>query len=127
MQGHLEDFLRLLGNRWYHQRSNLHCMNVENAAKSTRALTPEAAAFAAQLRAERARAQMSQGDLSQASGIGQHTILRLENGQRVMDTFQLSALCKALGISITTFVMRAEEALAEERANNTQKRSARRA
>lgn len=102
-------------------------MDVENTPRNSRLRTPEAAAFAAQLRAERAAAGMSQDDLAKASGIGKHTILRIENGQRVMDTAQLGDICRALGITIATFAMRAEERLQSERDDRGSGRSARRA
>ena len=86
-------------------------MSMSNQPSNGRRRTPEAEAFAAQLRAERAAQGLTQDELSKRSGIGKQTILRIENGQRVMDTAQLGDLCRALGISIITFVMRAEERL----------------
>jgi transcriptional regulator with XRE-family HTH domain len=83
------------------------------AGKKPRDRTPEAMAFAAQLRAERGAAKLSQAELAKMSGIGHSTLVRLENGTRVMDTAQLGALCRALGISLTTFAMRADERLRE--------------
>lgn len=90
-------------------------MDVEKTAGNRRKRTPEADAFAAQLRAERAAAGLTQNDLSKRSGIGVQTIFRIENGDRVMDTSQLGALVKALDISIATFAARAEERLQAER------------
>ena len=73
------------------------------------------AAFAAQLRAERAAAGMNQAELGSAAGLSKQTILRFENGSRVMDTAQLADICRALGITIVDFVIGAEQRLARER------------
>jgi transcriptional regulator with XRE-family HTH domain len=90
-------------------------MTTEQTAGSTaRDRTPEAMAFAAQLRAERAAAGMSQDDLVEATGISKSAIARIETGVRVMDTAQLGKFCRALGISIATFAMRADERMRAE-------------
>lgn len=90
-------------------------MDVNNSHATGRKRTPEAAAFAAQLRAERAVAGMSQDELAKRTGISASTILRLEAGSRVMDTAQLGAICRALGITIGTFAIRAEGRMLAER------------
>ena len=97
---------------------------MSNPSQNGRRRTPEAEAFAAQLRAERAAQGLTQDELSKRSGIGKQTILRIENGQRVMDTAQLGDLCRALGISIITFVMRAEERLQQEQGAGRRERQA---
>lgn len=89
-------------------------MTVNNPSTNGRRRNPEAEAFAAQLRAERAAQDMTQDELAKRSGVGKHTILRIENGQRVMDTAQLGDLCRGLGVSLYEFVMRAEERLQAE-------------
>ena len=66
------------------------------------------AAFAEQMRAERAAARISQADLSKRTTISLSTIKRLEMNEREMDTDQLARICAALGVSIVDFVMRAE-------------------
>ena len=90
-------------------------MDVNSSHATGRKRTPEAAAFAAQLRAERAVANMSQDELAKRTGISKSTILRLEAGTRVMDTAQLGAICRALGITIGTFAIRAEGRMLAER------------
>lgn len=89
-------------------------MGMESSQSTGRKRTPEAAAFAAQMRAERAVAGMSQDELASRTGISKSTILRLESGARVMDTAQLGAICRALGISLTTFATRAEERMRDD-------------
>lgn len=91
-------------------------MDVNSTQSTGRKRTPEAAAFADQLRAERAVAGMSQDELAKRTGISKSTILRLEAGSRVMDTAQLGEICRALGISIGTFAARAEQRLQDEAA-----------
>lgn len=74
--------------------------------------TPErsatSAVWAEQLRAERAAKRLSRADLAKASGVSSKAIQRLEENEREMDTDQLDRLCRALGITITDFVMRAD-------------------
>lgn len=84
-------------------------MSSEQSGANARKRTPEAAAFAAQLRAERAAIGMSQEDLAAASGVSHSAIARIETGVRVMDTAQLGAFCRALGLSLATFAIRADE------------------
>lgn len=86
-------------------------MDVDNNAKNARKRSPEADAFAAQLRAERAAANMSQDDLARATGVSKPTIARIETGVRVMDTTQLATFCRAFGITMGTFALRAESRL----------------
>lgn len=85
----------------------------QNAGQAARDRTPEALAFAAQLRAERAAVGMSQADLAAATGVSMSAIARIETGVRVMDTSQLGKFCRALGISLSTFVIRADERMRE--------------
>lgn len=77
--------------------------------------TPEALAFSAQLRAERAAAGISQAELSKRSGVSPSTILRIEQGQRAMDIPQMAAFCRALGVSMTEFATQAERRMRRER------------
>lgn len=95
---------------------------MENTHASARKASPEATAFAAQLRAERAAAGFSQDELAKRTGISKSTILRIEAGTRVMDTSQLGAICRALGITIGTFAGRAEERLQAELGASQQRR-----
>jgi Helix-turn-helix. len=66
------------------------------------------AAFAEQLRAERAARRLSRAELAKASGVSAKAIQRLEENEREMDTDQLGRLCAALGLSAIDFVTRAE-------------------
>lgn len=89
-------------------------MSSDHAGANARKRTPEAAAFAAQLRAERAAVGMSQEELAEVSGVSHSAIARIETGVRVMDTAQLGAFCKALGISLATFAIRADERMRQD-------------
>jgi transcriptional regulator with XRE-family HTH domain len=93
-------------------------------ASNARKRTPEATAFAAQLRAERAAADMSQDDLARLTGISKPTIARIETGVRVMDTSHLASFCKAFGITMSTFAIRAEERMRGIRRDPPQSRRA---
>lgn len=91
-------------------------MDMGNNAQA-RNLTSEA--FAATLRAERAALGLSQKDLYTAAKIPSSTYFRLESGERTMNTAQLGDICKALGMSITEFALRAEARRADlERARD---------
>ena len=56
---------------------------------------------------------MSQDDLVAATGISKSAIARIETGVRVMDTAQLGKFCRAFGISLATFAIRADERMRE--------------
>lgn len=102
-------------------------MTTDNpAGQPARERTPEALAFAAQLRAERAAVGMSQDDLVAATGISKSAIARIETGARVMDTAQLGKFCRAFGISIATFAIRADERMHAEAERSTRPGSRRR-
>jgi transcriptional regulator with XRE-family HTH domain len=90
-------------------------MDVTRRRPAAHERTPEALAFAAQLRAERAAAGMSQAELSKRSGVSPSTILRIEQGQRAMDIPQMAAFCRALGVSMTEFATQAERRMRRER------------
>lgn len=83
--------------------------------KKPRVLSPLSLAFAAQMRAERAAADLTQTQLASKAGMGRTTLIRIEAGERDMDTTQLAGLCRALGVSIVDFVSRAEERVAAGR------------
>ena len=112
------------------EQSLMDQRDVEPVAAKRSPRSPEAtaldAAFAAQLRAERAAAGLNQAELGKAAGLSKQTILRFENESRSMDTAQLADICRALGITIVDFVLGAEQRLARER-DAGQRRSERRA
>src|SRR3546814_5165246 len=59
------------------------------------------AAWADQLRAERAAKRLSRAELAKKSGVSAKSIQRFEENERVMDTNQLDFLCTALGVRVT--------------------------
>src|SRR3546814_9236872 len=81
------------------------------------------AAWAVQLRAERAAKRLSRAELAKKSGVSAKSIQRFEENERVMDTDQLDFLCAALGVRVTDFVMRAAERMPPEPQEDTQARS----
>ena len=68
-------------------------------------------AVAAQLRAERARADIKQTELAQRSGLSINTIQRLESGEREMKMSQLFAIASALGVDPGNFIDSAQAAM----------------
>lgn len=72
-------------------------------------------AVAAQLRAERAAANMTIADLVRASGVSKNALLNVLNGQRTADVSQLDAICRALGVRLLDLFTRAEERIAAGR------------
>lgn len=87
------------------------CMDM---AANARKRSPLTAALAAQLRAERAAAGLTQADLAKASGISRVQLARIEGGERTLDVAQAADIAKALGLTLVEFVQRAEERLDAE-------------
>lgn len=76
-------------------------------AANARQPSPMSEAVAAQIRAERAAANLTKDDVLKRAGISRTTYYKLESGERVLDVSQLAAICKVLGISITLLLERA--------------------
>lgn len=68
-------------------------------------------AVAAQVRAERAAAAMTQAEVYGAAGLSRSTYIRIESGAHVADTTQLARLCGTFGISMAEFFRRVENRL----------------
>jgi transcriptional regulator with XRE-family HTH domain len=60
-----------------------------------------------EIRAARARVNLSREALAAKSGISAKTIQRLENGERPADVLQMHALCEVFEIEITDLLGRA--------------------
>ena len=67
-------------------------------------------AIAAEIRAQRARANLTQAEVIERSGLGTSTYTRIEQGKRVPDVTQLWRICQALGVPPSELVARAERA-----------------
>lgn len=65
---------------------------------------PENWALAAHLRAERARANITQAELAKRSGLSVNTISRLETQEREMSVPQLLAIARGLRVDAGDFV-----------------------
>ena len=65
-------------------------------------------AVAAEIRAQRARAKLTQAEVIERSGLGASTYVRIEQGKRVPDVTQLWRICRALGVQPSELVARAE-------------------
>lgn len=65
-------------------------------------------AVGAELRAMRARRQLSRPALAALSGVAKTTIGRLESGARTASVRQLAALCAALNVGVGVLIARAE-------------------
>lgn len=70
--------------------------------------SPANKAIAAELRAVRARADMTQRQVYELAGISRSTYLRYENNERDITVDSLAAICKALGISVGDLIRNAE-------------------
>jgi transcriptional regulator with XRE-family HTH domain len=69
---------------------------------------------AAEIRAVRARAGLTQDELAERAGLGRQTYIRLEKGISVADISQLWRICEAIDddtLNLVTFVTRVEERL----------------
>ena len=75
-------------------------------------------AVAAHLRAERARAALTQQQLADITELAVNTIRRLEAGQRVMTLSQLVVIAQAVGVSPGEFLDAAQ--VAYERTRRTE-------
>lgn len=60
-----------------------------------------------EIRAARARLNLSRHTLASKSGISAKTIQRIENGERPADVVQMHVLCEVLGVEITDLLGRA--------------------
>lgn len=66
-------------------------------------------AVAAQVRAERAAAGLTQAEVIDRAGMARSTYLRIESGERVADVVQLDQIARALGIRLVVLIERAQE------------------
>lgn len=60
-----------------------------------------------EIRAARARLNLSREKLAELSGMSSKTIQRLESGERPADVTQMNALCEVFGESVVDLVGRA--------------------
>lgn len=74
-------------------------------------LSDLARAIAAQVKAERAAANLTQKDLGKAAGLSDSTVLRIENAQRSADVVDLERIARAVGIDLVELIQRAERRL----------------
>lgn len=82
-------------------------MNMDKKAANARQPSETSRAIAAQIRAERAAANMTKDDVLKAAGISRTTYYLLESGDRTLDVTQLANICKAIGISMSDLLERA--------------------
>lgn len=94
-------------------------MPMNNKASNARKETELSLAVAAQLRAERAVANMTIEELVKRSGVSKNSLLAVLNGKRTADVSQVDAIARALGVSLIEIFMRAEERVAAEQAHPT--------
>ena len=80
-------------------------------------------AVAAQLRAERAAAGMTQAEVYTKAGMKRSTYLRIEAGTRVADVMDLAKLTQAFGVKIPTLMERAESRIEKKQSNAKRKAS----
>lgn len=65
-------------------------------------------ALGRKLRRLRRARDMSQKSLAEEAGVGMRTLVRFENGERPMNSRQLYAFCRILGITPGQFVTEAQ-------------------
>lgn len=92
-----------------------------NKASNARKESDLSLAVAAQLRAERAIANMTVDELAKRSGVSKNSLLAVLNGKRTADVVQVERICRALGVRMIDLFVRAEARLAEEQAADTAK------
>lgn len=92
--------------------------------KSVNAATVSAmvAAVAEQLRAERAASGLTIDALAKRAGLGRNTIMRFESGERSPNVEQLSAITDALGLTLTTLLVRAQDRVDAASASSQRRR-----
>ncbi len=66
--------------------------------------------LAREIRAERARAGLSQADLAERLGTSPSTVSAMERGVRAIYAAELPDLCRALGVDLLAFLTRADAA-----------------
>jgi transcriptional regulator with XRE-family HTH domain len=79
-------------------------MEHSDTQRRAKPLGAEDRAVAAQLRAERARVDITQVQLAERSGLAINTVRRIENEERTMSLPQLFALCRALDVEPGRFI-----------------------
>lgn len=84
-----------------------------NPAKRERLVREISRATAEQLRAERAASGLIIKDVAKAASVSAQTVMRLESGERTPDVRQLAALCSVYGLSVTEFMVRVEQRIAQ--------------
>jgi transcriptional regulator with XRE-family HTH domain len=85
--------------------------------RAGRSIGPITKAIGAELRAERARADVTILKLSSACGVPRSSLARMLKGEAGMDAAALYAVCSSLGVSMHELVARAEAALVPEAAS----------
>lgn len=86
---------------------------VSDVSTETPEVDPYAAAFAAELRAERARKQVTFDELAKTSGINKRTLMRLFDGERDLRAKQLVLISGALDVAPQDIITRAMAAVSE--------------
>jgi transcriptional regulator with XRE-family HTH domain len=88
-------------------------MSMNEKASNARKQSPLSDAIAAQLRAERAIANMTVDELVKRSGVSRNALLAVLNAKRTADVTQVEAICRALGVPLIDLFRRAEARLAD--------------
>lgn len=92
-------------------RRTLSYMTVRTLSKTR--LAHEQAIFLALLREVRQEAGLRQRDLAERIGVPQSFVSKCESGERRLDIVELRALCVALGVPLSDFVIRLEKRIAD--------------
>lgn len=92
-------------------RRTLSYMTVRTLSKTR--LAPEQAIFLVLLRELRHEAGLRQRDLAERIGVPQSFVSKCESGERRLDIVELRALCQALGVPLSDFIVRLEKKIAD--------------
>ena len=71
-------------------------------------------ALAEEIRAQRRAIEMSQEELGKRAGVSRGQVIRIENGERVLDVTQLEFIARALGVSMLDLFQGAESRVQAE-------------
>lgn len=88
-------------------------MDTVSVVSEKKVRSPWTQAVAAQIRAERAARGLTQQAVMDLAGFAKSTYLRMESGERVVDSDQVAQLCAAYNMRVSTFFARAEERMVD--------------
>lgn len=89
------------------------CQMRQTAGMSQNQATDLAAAIPGEIRAERARQNLTQADVFERAGMSKSAYLLIETGKRGAKMDQLEDIAEALGMRLSELILRAESRLSD--------------